>query len=280
MNKNYLTSGEFAELCNTTKVTLRHYKDIGILTPKYEGANGYFYYDAEQFYDYYAIAIFKKTGTPLSTIHTFVNHQNVPSILKILKNQQIQLTEQRKKLDEMEFIVKNSIENMIIGLSGKLNQLIPQIMYFEKEHLLAIPHDEFEIAKEDTTDEDKILISIIRKYKTLCQHCKVQTDYQLGAIIPFNKISLGKSGISHIYTKVNTVYLYPHYREKSSGNYLCLLHKGDFDSTRAYQKLILYIQENNIKVISDVYAYDLAGFMMNGIEENAMTLISVQLSCC
>ena len=63
--KGWLTSGAFAALCGTTKETLRHYKDISLLSPAHQGDNGYFYYDVEQFYDFYAIAIFRQTGTPL-----------------------------------------------------------------------------------------------------------------------------------------------------------------------------------------------------------------------
>ena len=63
-----MTSGAFAALCGATKETLRHYKDLGLLLPAHRGENGYFYYDAEQFYDFYAIAIFRQTGTPLAEI--------------------------------------------------------------------------------------------------------------------------------------------------------------------------------------------------------------------
>ena len=51
--KGWLTSGAFAALCGTTKETLRHYKDIGLLSPAHQGDNSYFYYDVEQFYDFY-----------------------------------------------------------------------------------------------------------------------------------------------------------------------------------------------------------------------------------
>ena len=63
-NPNWLTSGRFAALCGTTKETLRHYKDLNLLVPAHQGENGYFYYDLEQFYDFYAVSIFRQTGTP------------------------------------------------------------------------------------------------------------------------------------------------------------------------------------------------------------------------
>lgn len=37
-----LTSGDFAALCGATKETLRHYKDLGLLTPAHRGGKRVF----------------------------------------------------------------------------------------------------------------------------------------------------------------------------------------------------------------------------------------------
>ena len=74
-HRGWMTSGAFAALCGATKETLRHYKDLGLLLPAHRGENGYFYYDAEQFYDFYAIAIFRQTGTPLAEIRRCLRRQ-------------------------------------------------------------------------------------------------------------------------------------------------------------------------------------------------------------
>ncbi len=50
---NFFTAGAFATLCNTTKETLRHYSNIGILKPEKIGENGYRYYSPAQFFDFY-----------------------------------------------------------------------------------------------------------------------------------------------------------------------------------------------------------------------------------
>lgn len=41
MPDDLLKAGEFAHLCGTTKETLRHYKDIGLLMPVAKAENGY-----------------------------------------------------------------------------------------------------------------------------------------------------------------------------------------------------------------------------------------------
>lgn len=273
MNKNFITSGKFAKMCNTSKETLRYYKDIGLLIPKYTGENGYQYYDIEQFYEYYAIKLFKRTGTPLSKIKEFLTNQNIPSILNILNEQQKALEKEKIKIEQMQFLVKNSILNISMGLSDSSLSLEPKIAFFKAEHLLAIPHDEFHINKDESDNDDIVLASVLQKYKELCDKFNVQTDYQLGAIMRFED-----KKITHIYTRVDKVYEVKYYVEKPPGKYLYVIQNGNWNLKDAYQNLFSYIKNNNIKVIGDIYSYDLAGFMINGIEKNSMTMISVQVS--
>lgn len=272
MNRTYITSGEFAKLCDTTKETLRHYKDIGLLIPKYEGKNGYQYYDAEQFYDYYAISIFKKTGTSLTKIKECIGNQDIPAVLKALEAQQEALEKEKRKIEQMQFVVKNSIVNMRMGLAHNIAAHIPQIAFFKKEHLFAIPHNEFIISEKDKDDENRILISVLRRYKEICNKYNVQTDYQLGALM-----ELGSKNITHIYTRVDKAYKNSYYKEKPAGNYLYIIHKGNWNLDISYKILFNYIGQNNIKAVGNIYSYDLAGFMVNGIENNFMTIISIQV---
>lgn len=271
ITKNYLTSGEFAKLCDTTKVTLRHYKDIGILKPMHEGSNGYLYYEPEQFFDYYLIHILKKTGTSLSEIKSYMKSQDISGILDILQKQQNQLAEEKKEIERMEQVVRRSIANIQLGISNQFSEQEPQITYFEKEHLLAMPVTAFEAANEDD------FISVLHKYVAFCQEHHLETDYQMGAVIPPENFLSGDITISHLYTKLNKPYKNLYYFEKPAGHYLTILNRGHWESQTFYELLIAYIKKHHIKVIGNLYAYDLAGYLLNGQEENTMTLISVQV---
>ena len=267
-----MSSGEFAKLCDTSKETLRHYKDISLLTPEYIGENGYQYYEAEQFYDYYAINIFKMTGTPLTKIKACMAQQETPSILATLIEQEKALARDKSEIEKMQFVVKNSIMNMSMGLAHVNADLKVQIDYFDEEHLLAVPHHDLYISQEEQDDENLILIAVLRKFKEICEQYQVHTDYQLGAM---SRLSSEK--ITHLYTRVNGRYQNPYYKEKPAGNYLYIIQKGSWDSSFAYQALIEYIKQKNVKTIGEIYAYDLAGFVINGVESNSMTSISIQI---
>ena len=137
--KGWLTSGAFAALCGTTKETLRHYKDVGLLPPKYQGDNGYFYYDVEQFYDFYAISIFRQTGTPLEGIRSCLQRQDTSETMELLREQKSRLAVEQKKLEHMDFVLSSALRNLELG---SVPDMVPETAWFEREHLLAIPAGE------------------------------------------------------------------------------------------------------------------------------------------
>ncbi|MET4059468.1 DNA-binding transcriptional MerR regulator [Arthrobacter sp. UYP6] len=273
MKEAYLSSGAFANFCGTTKETLRHYDHLDLLKPKHIGDNGYHYYEAVQFYEYYTINLMRMTGTPLTKIKTYLDNQHVPSILQLLENQQQELLEQKRAIENMQFLVRNSIRNLELGIKAGNSSLSTDIAYFEKEHLLVVPSDEFLSSVEGTKEEDVALIAVLQKFKDVCEaQGGVRTDYQLGAIRP-----LQNSRISGLYMRVAKPFKSPYYRLKPAGKYIYVVLKMNWDSTEAYRVLEKSIEQQGIRTISDIYAYDLAGFMINGIKENNMTIVSVQI---
>ena len=56
-----------------------------------------------------------------------------------------------------------------------------------------------------------------------------------------------------------------------------MIGKRNWDSTEAYKVLKEAIKQQDIRTIGDIYAYDLSGFIINGVEENNMTITSVQI---
>lgn len=270
-NRTKLSSGEFAKLCRTSKETLRHYRNLGVLVPLYESEKGYLYYDVEQFYDYYMIHILKKTGTPLAEIKAYLAKQHPDKVLEVLKKQQEILEEKKKEIEQMEQVIRKSITNIEIGNSNEFVDGEPTIGYFEKEHLLAIPAREFE-ANED---EDMTFVAMLQKQHDICQKYDVNSDYQLGAIIPQDHTLQGMEAISHIYTCIDRPSGNQYYHEKPAGYYVALRVRGEWDVQPFYKKLVEYIKAHEIRVIGDTYAYDVAGFLLNGQEEHTITMISI-----
>ena len=270
--KGWLTSGAFAALCGTTKETLRHYKDIGLLSPAYQGDNGYFYYDVEQFYDFYAISIFRQTGTPLEEVRRCLQGQDAAQTLALLREQRGRLEAERQKLEHMDFVLSSALRNLEFG---PVTDMVPQTAWFEAEHMLALPAEELECLMAPTASENEMLITVLERCQELCRRYRIQTDFQLGAIHQPGEQG-GPGAISHLYTRIKEKADFPYYMEKPAGHYLYLCCRGRWDISEGYAALKRYILEQGLQIAGNFYACDLAGFILNSVEKNAASMISVR----
>ncbi len=272
--KGWLTSGAFARLCGTTKETLRHYKNVGLLRPAHQGENGYFYYDAGQFYDFYAVTIFRQTGTPLEEIRRCLEGQDPAGTLALLREQRERLEAERKKLAQMEFVLSGAIHSLELGTAPDLT---PRIAWFPKEYLLAIPAEDLEAAMPPGAGEEEMLIAVLERYRALCSQYGLETSHQLGAIHRPEETA-GPGTISHLYTRIQEPAGCPYCLEKPAGNYLCLCCRGRWDISQGYAVLSQHVQREGLETAGSVYACDLAGFILNGVEKNAVSMISVLIA--
>ena len=272
MEQRGLTTGAFAALCGTTKETLRHYKDEGLLRPAHQGANGYFYYDVEQFYDFYAISIFRQTGTPLEEVRRCLQGQDAAQTLALLREQRDRLEAERQKLAHMDFVLSSALRNLEFG---PVTDMVPQTAWFEAEHMLALPAEELECLMAPTASENEMLITLLERCQELCRRYRIQTDFQLGAIHQPGEQG-GPGAISHLYTRIKEKADFPYYMEKPAGHYLYLCCRGRWDISEGYAALKRYILEQGLQIAGNFYACDLAGFILNSVEKNAASMISVR----
>ena len=269
-----LTSGGFAALCGTTKETLRHYKDLGLLVPAHRGENGYGYYDPEQFYDFYAISIFRQTGTPREEIRRCLRGRDAAGTRALLREQRQRLAAERRKLEQMDFVLSGILSGLELGAAA---DLIPRTARFEAEGLLALPAEELEGLMDPGAGEDARLLAVLDRCRALCREYGLQTDYRLGAIHRPGEPA-GPETISHLTMRVSEGADCPFFRRKPAGTYLYLCCRGRWDLSQGYAALEGHLREQGLETEGSVYACDLAGFILNGVEANAATLLSVRLA--
>lgn len=94
---SYLKSGEFAKICNTTKETLRHYRDEGLIEPVFRAPNGYLYYSPLQISDFMLISALAKAGSPLEEISTYLQ-QPENGQLDVLIERNVERIRQKRAL--------------------------------------------------------------------------------------------------------------------------------------------------------------------------------------
>ena len=142
--KSWMTSGAFARLCGTTKETLRHYKDTGLLPPAHQGENGYFYYDLEQFYDFLAIVIFRQTGTPLEEIRRCMESQTPQGTLALLREQRRRLEEERQRLEELTrgAAAESASEKTFLEQASQARRLLERVVDLDRRISLRMAGDQ------------------------------------------------------------------------------------------------------------------------------------------
>ena len=127
-----------------------------------------------------------------------------------------------------------------------------------------------------TASEDEMLIAVLERCQALCGQYRIQTDFQLGAIHRPGEQG-GPGAISHLYTRIKEKADFPYYMEKPAGNYLYLCCRGRWDISEGYTAFKNYIQEQDLEITGNFYACDLAGFILNSVEKNAASMISIRL---
>ncbi|PPJ30991.1 hypothetical protein C5E45_08095 [Nocardia nova] len=93
-----------------TARTLRHYDDIGLLTPAHVGSNGYRYYDEQRLLRLQHILVLRELGLGLAEIAEAVDSE--PDTLAALKRQYARLLAERDRLGRMAETVARTIAEL------------------------------------------------------------------------------------------------------------------------------------------------------------------------
>ncbi|EAK9403790.1 MerR family transcriptional regulator [Listeria monocytogenes] len=90
-----LSTGEIAQLFQISKYKIRHYIDEGILVPKRNPENGYYYFEETDIYRLYQIILFRKIGFSIQEIKESLLGEKVTSMLEQAEK------DLQKKMDDL-----------------------------------------------------------------------------------------------------------------------------------------------------------------------------------
>lgn len=133
--KNRYLIGEVCKLFNTTRDTLRHYENIGLISPRKDEKNGYRYYDVEDLNSLTDIFFFKKLNLPLEDIKKAVKNSTPEDILEIINHKEKHLQRELNKIKELEKILnfmKLNVESCIKNLNKlELRETVDNFLFIE-----------------------------------------------------------------------------------------------------------------------------------------------------
>jgi MerR family transcriptional regulator, thiopeptide resistance regulator len=118
---------DIARLAGTTSRTLRHYGDVGVLTPSRIGNNGYRYYDEDALLRLQRILLLRDLGLGLPAIRDVLAGQSDSS--RALGAHLAWLAREKERLERQIASVENTLRNLMGG-----KQLMAEQMFDGFDH--------------------------------------------------------------------------------------------------------------------------------------------------
>lgn len=95
--------GEIARLFHVGIGSLRHYEDMGLVTPEYvDPETGYRYYSTRQFEPLNTIRYLRVLGMPLAQIGRFLQNRDLDQMQELLRQQRQAVMDKQRELERIE----------------------------------------------------------------------------------------------------------------------------------------------------------------------------------
>ena len=107
--------GKVARMSGVTSRTLRHYDDIGLLTPAWTGADGRRRYGEPELLRLQHILVLRELGTSLDRIARIVNTHDPSTTIALLRDHLAGLTAERERYARLAATVARTIDSLERG---------------------------------------------------------------------------------------------------------------------------------------------------------------------
>ncbi|MEF8726455.1 MAG: MerR family transcriptional regulator [Candidatus Bipolaricaulota bacterium] len=118
--KDLLKIGEFAERGDISRRSLRHYEELGILTPERRTSGGFRLYEENDLFKLEIIKVFKELGFSLKEIKKILDRPREEPIENrgahinysqdVLRNQLTEVSEKLEKLKKRQELIEGGLE--------------------------------------------------------------------------------------------------------------------------------------------------------------------------
>lgn len=266
---HYFSSSEFAKTCGVTKHTLFHYDEIGLLKPEITNSKGYRYYSIQQCFVLDIINVLKKAGSSLQEIKGFIQNQNTPLFVELLKQKLHDLEVEQKKIKRMQSFLKSAIE-MTEQAKEQLHDG-PSIVECEEEYFIAI--------QLEHGDGDKEFTHKLNEQREYCENHSIECECPLWTILCKDRFESGDYYPDYISNKLKAPIQGEKMIIKPKGFYAVLNHRGSYETiSETYAILKKYIASKGMAVCGNVYTVDLLNYFTEKNSDDYVVQISVEVS--
>ena len=269
MKQTYFSSGEFARLCGTTKETLRHYNNIGLLKPAKVTENGYQYYSAFQFYDFYFISTFRGTGMNLKELEEKLAETDERAFCDTLRHQLKKIQAEKKELIKKEKLLKRTIDKFDYLYEGDRVGSI-ELYEMEEEDYIATPVN-------GDADDDRVWMETLKNHLDYCHRGNLNEEYQLTYCWNMEDMQARNTGKGwSIMSQLAEPADDPRFKIKPAGTYACILFREYDFSSGQMEKVKEEIRKRGLKICGDAYEADVSLFSP-GMKAGYVTEISIMV---
>lgn len=258
MPKKLLTTGQFAELCKTSKDTILYYDKLGLLKPVFVGSNKYRYYSIFQYCVFDRIKVLQDTGYSLEEISKS-NEFDHATYLGLVDTLLQETTAKRKSLELKENMLRVIKEQLQENAHAQLDCLTLQELGAQK-YLTLVLDPPFEL----TSMED----FIYQHQRFIGKIVKQGNNYQIILGGEMDLQLLPKCVLKQFICTSEVVDATGYGElEIEAGLYACLYHKDNFEGhvrtiNQTVEKLRLEHQLESLKI----YVFDLYSIFSNDIQ--------------
>lgn len=271
--KNLFPIGEVSKMFHISVSSLRHYENIGLLTPKYiSRESGYRYYGTEQFEVLNTIRYLRALDMPLSEIEDFLKNKDTAAIEKKLLQQKQVVQEKERELRRIE----QKINNRLSWLADAQNTPLDTISLIQLPSCrLVWVDDSLKIA--DSQDMETPIRRLDRS--------------ESEAVIFLGKVGLGISAEHLLNAKTETydgIFLILDNEDIYTGETLTLPEtlcvrlrfRGSHSEAAAqYKKLLDYIDKHKMQIVGFSREITLIDYGVTNDTEKFVTEICIPVKC-
>ena len=251
-NEKFLTTGEFAALCDVPKHVLFYYDEIDLFKPAYCDDKGYRYYSYFQYETFMMINTLKTLKMSLDDIKIYMEKRNPDIFMNLLNDKEKEIDKTIKHLKKLKkhIEVQKMVAQTGIDYSDtKYKEGNIFIEELDEVNLLLSgnPND----AINTSFSEFVIEYAKFLKSNNLSAHQKIGTMFQ-SDLLRLADLDVS-SEFTYLYTYTNKKKGKNIYTRKK-GKFLVGIHIGTYETLdETYNALLDYVDKNDIKLGKFVY---------------------------
>lgn len=278
-NQNFFTAGELAKLTGISRQLLIYYDKNHIFSPSFTGENGYRYYSLHQYFILEILITLRKMGLSLQEIKHYIDERNIDNLSELYQEKLTTYSQLINNLQRKSLFLRNRISNLRTLKNIRLNEIllyeVTEETFFQTVDVsMAWPVKKRvnQIAKTmlpcltDPNSLDNCLEGVLLPKKSINRNTNYKLDkYSL-------LISQNSQNIVN-YTTNNNFIIFP------KGLYITINIVNHFGVMNFKQKdkILTFIENNNLKIISDIACFPLTNHWMVMPEQKELSKILINV---